>query len=59
MSKLIIFMAAVGAMYLFDALWEFIRTEHKMEKLGKFVWICVGVVVGKLLVKAVVWAVNL
>jgi hypothetical protein len=52
-------MAAVGAMYLFDALWEFIRTEHKMEKLGKFVWICVGVVVGKLLVKAVVWAVNL
>jgi hypothetical protein len=52
-------MAAVGAMYLFDALWEFIRTEHKFEKLIKFAWMCLGVVAGKLLVKAVVWAVNL
>jgi hypothetical protein len=58
-SNLILFLAGVGALYLFDALWEFIRVEHEWGKLAKFMWMCVGVVAGKLLVKIAVWAVNL
>jgi hypothetical protein len=52
-------MAGVGALYLFDALWEFIRVEHEWGKLAKFIWMCVGVVAGKLLYKAAVWAIFL
>lgn len=58
MSKLIEFLAFVALFYLFDALWDFFRTE-RYEKLVKFAWMCVGFTVIKGLVKAVVWAVNL
>lgn len=51
-------MAGVGALYLFDAIWEFIRVEHEFKKLAKFAWMCVGVVAGKCLVKVAVWAIN-
>lgn len=46
-------------MYLFDALWEFLRVKDEWGKLAKFGWMCVGVTAGKLLVKAAVWAINL
>jgi hypothetical protein len=54
-----VFLAFVALMYLFDALWEFVRVEHEFKKLAKFGWMCLGVTAGKLLVKAAVWAVNL
>jgi hypothetical protein len=57
-SKLIEFLAFVAVLYLFDALWEFFRTEQK-DKLVKFVLMCVLFAAIKGLVKAAVWAVNL
>lgn len=58
MSKLIEFLAFVAILYLFDALWEFVRTERN-DKLIKFIWMCVGFAAIKAIVRAAVWAVNL
>jgi hypothetical protein len=55
---LIEFLAFVAILYLFDALWEFLRTERN-DKLIKFCWLCILFALIKALVKAAVWAVNL
>jgi hypothetical protein len=57
-SKLIEFLAFVAILYLFDALWEFLRTERN-DKLMKFFWMCVLFALIKGAVRAAVWAVNL
>jgi hypothetical protein len=51
-------MSFVAAMYLCDALLEGFRTG-RWPKLVKFGWMSLSVVASKILVNAIVWAVNL
>lgn len=57
MSNLIVFLAFVAVLYLFDALWDGFHLEQ-WKPLAKFGWMALGVTLGKILVKAVTWAVN-
>lgn len=58
MSNLIVFLAFVAVLYLFEALWDAFHLGQ-WEKLAKFLWMGLGVVVVKLVVHIAVWAVNL
>lgn len=56
MQNLVFFLACIGTMYLFNALWDvFSKNDYKPFCL--FLWMCLGVFLSKFVVKAVAWMV--